>query len=389
MEKNDVAKSKRRKNTGKIRIAFSAMIAFLLFLAEIYLMIHSSDYIEGLVTVTVLLLAVIYIFVTSIMQVNYEREQSYLDEIDDIFDSEKATYVLMRKSFDEINERLTFLEDNIKNPTEEIIAAQKAIAKVTISRNKENTDALMNSNDKMLDKIFSFEEMMVKNNDRLIQQQQSMLNQMSREIDLRLKEMELAVKNDLLQNGTAVPRESFHTEGEAAVDDLGFGDSEDMFDGQTDSFDLPEDSFEGTEEASVEEEPFGAVEEIAAEEEPVSAVEETVAEEEPVSAVEETAVEEEPIGAVEELAAEEEPIGAVEEIAAEEEPAGGVEEVAVEEEPVGSIEDVVADEELVGDTAVEVPEEESPKEEAVPMPDLSDPNKMMTPDEIAALLANL
>ena len=32
---------------------------------------------------------------------------------------------------------------------------------------------------------------------------------------------------------------------------------------------------------------------------------------------------------------------------------------------------------------------ETPVEEAPPMPDLSDPNKMMSPDDIAALLANM
>ena len=180
MEKKDSNKAHGKKNTGKIRIAFSAMIAFVLFLAEIYMMINSYEYFEGLVAVTVLLIAVIYILVISVIQVNYEKEQNLLDELDNIFNSEKATYILLKKNFEEFNDRLAFLEDNTKTPTEEIIAAQKAIAKVNISRNKENTDALMNSNEKMIDKISSFEDMIVSNNDRLLQQQRLMIDQIGR-----------------------------------------------------------------------------------------------------------------------------------------------------------------------------------------------------------------
>ena len=36
-----------------------------------------------------------------------------------------------------------------------------------------------------------------------------------------------------------------------------------------------------------------------------------------------------------------------------------------------------------------IPEEPKVEEVKPPMPDLSDPNKVMTPDEIAALIANL
>ena len=71
MEKKDSNKAHGKKNTGKIRIAFSAMIAFVLFLAEIYMMINSYEYFEGLVAVTVLLIALIYILVISVILVNY------------------------------------------------------------------------------------------------------------------------------------------------------------------------------------------------------------------------------------------------------------------------------------------------------------------------------
>lgn len=337
MEKNDSPKPQRKKSMGKIRIAFSAMILFVLFLLEIYLMVNASQYFVGLVTASVLLIAVLYIFVTSVIQVNYEKEQELLDEFDDIFKSEKATYLLMRKSFEDFNERLAFLEDNIKTPTEEIIAAQKAIAKVSISRNKENTDALMNSNDKLLERFFAFEDMLNENNSKLLEQQKLIINQANQEIIIkqqealsRMKELELTIKNEILQSVNTIT--SYQPQ-------VVLSNSVPV---------MPQEKKE-----TVQEEPV--VEEVI-EEEPV--IEEPVIEE---------AVEEEPVI--------EEP--AVEEV---------VEEEPVIEEPV--VEEIVEEEPVIEEPAVEEAVEEEPViEEAAPMPDLSsDPNHIMTPDEIAALL---
>ena len=68
----------------------------------------------------------------------------------------------------EIEERLNKIEKSTSLPKNEIASIQKAIAKIIISRSKENTDALMNSNDKVLEKIFDFEEKLTK----LLQQEE-------------------------------------------------------------------------------------------------------------------------------------------------------------------------------------------------------------------------
>ena len=65
-----------------------------------------------------------------------------------------------------------------------------------------------------------------------------------------------------------------------------------------------------------------------------------------------------------------------------------IEEEVIEEEISVElpIEEVVIEEETIEE---EIPVEAAVEEEKPPMPDLSDPNKMMTPEDIAALLANL
>lgn len=384
MEKKDAPKPQRKKSMGKIRIAFSAMILFVLFLMEIYLMVNATQYFIGLVTVSVLLIAVLYILVTSVIQVNYEKEQELLDEFDDIFKSEKATYLLMRKSFEDFNERLAFLEDNTKTPTEEIIAAQKAIAKVSISRNKENTDALMNSNDKLLERFFTFEDILNENNDKLLEQQKLIISQANQEILMkqqeaisRLKELELAIKNEILQAVNTVtssqPQVVLSNQIPAAPQEMKqpepIAEPEIMAEAPT--MEEPEISLE----EAVAEEPEIAVEEPVMEE-PEIAAEEPVMEE-PEIAVEEPVMEEPEVVA-------EEPVMEEPEIAAEEpvieEPEVVAEEIATEEPEVVAEEDAGGEPEIV---------EEAPAEEKPSMPDLSDPNHVMTPDEIAALLANM
>lgn len=54
--------------------------------------------------------------------------------------------------------KLAYMEEASKIPTEEIVNAQKGIAKVIIKRSHENTDALMNSYEQLLDRFDTFQK---------------------------------------------------------------------------------------------------------------------------------------------------------------------------------------------------------------------------------------
>ncbi len=397
MEKNDSNKSHGKKNTGKIRIAFSAMIAFVLFLAEIYMMINSYEYFEGLVAVTVLLIAVIYILVVSVIQVNYEKEQNLLDEFDNIFNSEKATYILLKKNFEEFNERLAFLEDNTKTPTEEIIAAQKAIAKVNISRNKENTDALMNSNSKMINKISDFEEMIISNNDKLLQQQRLIIDQANKEILMkqqeamaRMRELELSVKNQILQSVgmAAQSKKDFESTSSLVKDEPSFGGFDDA-----DNLNM---SLDFNDEIMIND---VDVSENIGESEPEIGVFE---DEEPVIDLEDELV----LDSEDDLMAglEDDPSAILfsdadidnENVSTEAQETGALKEAekAEKAEEIKEAEVVQETEEVKEAEAIQEAEEIEKTEEPAqqvkaPELDLSDPNKVMSPDDIAALLASM
>lgn len=396
MSKNNAKEQK--KDNNYIKVIFSVLIIVIGILAEFYIMINLGGEPVYLCIFGMIILIMSYILISSIVQIQYNKMREEREEHDNLFKSQKASYLIIRKSFDEIFQRLESLEKSIKLPTEELITAQKAIAKVNISRSKENTDALMNSNDKLLEKVFEFEDMLDENNKKLLESQNQITEQQMKDVMLKqqeinaaIKELQLSLKNEMLQaiNTIAttqpqnIPQQMSQNISQVEISKVDQaipikieGDTELKFEEP-----LME---EPLMEEPIAEEPL--MEEPIAEE---SLMEEPITEEplmeEPI--IEEPIIEEpiveEPI--MEEAPAEEVPpmpdlsdpnkVMTPEEIAALIANTGAEESVA--EEPV-------AEEPIIEEAIIE----EAPAEEVPPMPDLSDPNKVMTPEEIAALIAN-
>ena len=338
----------QKRENSQLKITFSVLIMVLSFLAELYTMIILKGNPIYLAGFGLVFLIFSYVLMNSVMQLQYQKLREEKEEHEGLLKSEKASYLIIKKSFDEVFQRMDYIEKNLQLPTEELLTAQKAFAKININRSKENADALMNSNDKLLEKIMSFERILQNNNEKLLDGQNQNMEQRLQEVILRqqelsssIKELELNMRNEILQAVNSItssqPQVIMQQPVQPVMENV-----------------QPE---EPMEEEPVMEEPI--VEEPLIEE-PV--VEEPIIEE---PLMEEPIVEESII---------EEPLM--------EEPT--IEEPLVEE-PL--IEEPVAEEPVI---QVEEPAEEAEEEEEeVLIPDMSDPNKMMTPDEIAALIANL
>ena len=338
----------QKRENSQLKITFSVLIMVLSFLAELYTMIILKGNPIYLAGFGLVFLIFSYVLMNSVMQLQYQKLREEKEEHEGLLKSEKASYLIIKKSFDEVFQRMDYIEKNLQLPTEELLTAQKAFAKININRSKENADALMNSNDKLLEKIVSFERTLQNNNEKLLDGQNQNMEQRLQEVILRqqelsssIKELELNMRNEILQAVNSItssqPQVIMQQPVQPVMENV-----------------QPE---EPMEEEPVMEEPI--VEEPLIEE-PV--VEEPIIEE---PLMEEPIVEESII---------EEPLM--------EEPT--IEEPLVEE-PL--IEEPVAEEPVI---QVEEPAEEAEEEEEeVLIPDMSDPNKMMTPDEIAALIANL
>ena len=420
----------------KITIAFASVIEALFLLLEIYFMIHAKGNFPVLLIVAICMVAVLFFLVLSIIELSQKNKEKERLDYEDIYKAQKASYLAQRKYFDELNERLNQLEENTNFPAEDIITAQKAVAKVTISRSKENADALMNANDELIQRVFGFEEKLADNNDALLRQQETLLQQTREELVANnqgmqdqfaalhqaLEQMKQEI-SDLELRQAAHPAASPVAESPAAeaqapipeepVEDDAFAAAEETLAQETveepvieesvaepiieEAVEMPEEAEEVT--AAPEAEPVDNGGEISQAE--IDAMLASLASDTEEMRQDETVIEEDaPM-------VDEGPVAAEEAEAIEEE-AGETEEVPVME-GMPSVDDLPSLDELDDldlpdleeDTesaddlpdldAIAEPEPmpEPAAEEKPPMPDLSDPNKVLSPDEIAALFANM
>ena len=196
---------KQKKDSYNLRIVTAVLVLTVLVLGELYVMINYPSNYVALIVLTVVALADIYILIASAIQKNYKKEIDQYEQYDNLFKSEKASYLVTRKSFEDIADQLDRIEEAAGSPTKDIIDAQKSIAKVTISRNKENSDALMNSNDKLLEQIFNLSDRLDKLEKNMLEQQRIVVENANKDLLLKqqemaasVKEMELSIRNTIL-----------------------------------------------------------------------------------------------------------------------------------------------------------------------------------------------
>ena len=383
---------KKKEKNYRLSLVISILIAACLFVADLYIMINMPQNVLALAAVNVLFLAAIYYVIDAVTRQISTAAERKEEQYDSIFKSEKASYLLLRKTFDDLYELIEKGNQSRKTNVEDIIHAQKAVAKVSIGRNKENTDALMNSNDRIMEKISMLEAVLSDNVPRPASETnkndsayaQNILNNQNK----ILQQLEV-LQNTLNTIGADAKiaaesaKQNFFTEERILAEENKIEKEEPQVQGAAVE-EIPSAAGEATvmEETPIEEEP-SVMEETPIEEEP-SVMEETPIEEEP-SVMEETPIEEEP-SVMEETPIEEVPSDM-------EETSIGKEEVSSPEEDLSKYDDIMVD--TLTDTDDNVPVEKIPLEDETvvddkpAMPDLSDPNKVMTPDEIAALIANL
>ncbi len=417
---------KQKKDSYNLRIVTAVLVLTVLVLGELYVMINYPSNYVALIVLTVVALADIYILIASAIQKNYKKEIDQYEQYDNLFKSEKASYLVTRKSFEDIADQLDRIEEAAGSPTKDIIDAQKSIAKVTISRNKENSDALMNSNDKLLEQIFNLSDRLDKLEKNMLEQQRIVVENANKDLLLKqqemaafVKEMELSIHNTILaevgkingapavaytaapvQPSSAAPVEEVTpeepeapinevmpeepaTEPETTVEDMPDLAEDDLL--NIDALFGNDEAAETTKEVAEEtgspeennepepEEPVGFDDTLGfADEEP----EEPAFTEEMVNTIDEPVMEmnSDPnhMMTPEEIAA----LIANADSAAEEAPVVTEDAISEESEPI-------TEEEPVSEPVVEEPAAE-PVIEAN-----SDPNHMMTPEEIAALFANM
>lgn len=172
------------------RLSVSAVFEIILIMMEIYVMFNMGEELLVIVIGLIPIAALLYLIITSAADIGQLSKQQDEEKYSEIVRAQKASYLVIKRNFEDLQARMDDMEDVSAIPTDQIIGAQKAVAKVTINRNKENAEALMNSNDMMIEQLQNMEDKLLSNNQEVLQKNQELLQ----------KNQELLQKNQELEN---------------------------------------------------------------------------------------------------------------------------------------------------------------------------------------------
>lgn len=398
---------KNKDSKARMQMIFGILLFAFIFMAELYAIVNFPRMFIVLAVLAAADLICLYVAIRGVISVYETKYARREEQYESIFKSEKASYLMLKKYFEEISVKLAYMEEASKIPTEEIVNAQKGIAKVIIKRSHENTDALMNSYEQLIDRFDTFQKGMdgfgtvagaykdeilsackdeissvQKDGKEQEHSQDKEIAAKLQEIIIAMKDMELRLNQTIMNSQKVVvsqpqvsvpvatpvepqPAPQNHVEETPAEPEISPEPEESM---------EPEPEISPDLEESMELEP-----EISPE------PEESMEPEPEISPEPEESMEPDPeilpdIPEEESFEPEEEPpVMAADEIIPPD-PEESIEEAEELVEPDPIPEEAIVD---------EADDENLPEEELPPMPDLSDPNRSMSPDEIAALFANM
>ena len=404
---------KNKDSKARMQMIFGILLFAFIFMAELYAMVNFPKMFIVLAVLAVADLICLYVAINGIISVYETKYTRREEQYESIFKSEKASYLMLKKYFEEISVKLAYMEEASKIPTEEIVNAQKGIAKVIIKRSHENTDALMNSYEQLMDRFDTFQKGMdgfgtvagvykdeilsackdeissvQKDGKEQEHSQDKEIAAKLQEIIIAMKDMELRLNQTIMNSQKVVvsqpqvsvpvatpvepqPAPQNHVEETPVEPEISPEPEESMEPEPEISPDLEENP-EPEISPDLEENP---------EPEILPDLEESLEPEISLEPEEDMEPEILPdIPEEEDLKPEEEPpIMAADEIIPPD-----------PEEAIEEAEELVEPDPIPEDAIVEEADDENlPEEELPPMPDLSDPNRSMSPDEIAALFANM
>lgn len=404
---------KNKDSKARMQMIFGILLFAFIFMAELYAIVNFPKMFIVLVVLAAADLICLYVAIRGVISVYETKYARREEQYESIFKSEKASYLMLKKYFEEISVKLAYMEEASKIPTEEIVNAQKGIAKVIIKRSHENTNALMNSYEQLIDRFDTFQKGMdgfgtvagaykdeilsackdeissvQKDGKEQEHSQDKEIAAKLQEIIIAMKDMELRLNQTIMNSQKVVvsqpqvsvpvatpvepqPAPQNHVEEIPAEPEISPEPEESMEPEPEISPDLeenPEPEILPDLEESLEPEISLGLEESP---EPEISPE---LEESPEPEILPDIPEEENLKPEEDL-----PVMAADEIIPPD-PEESIEEAEELVEPDPIPEEAIVD---------EADDENLPEEELPPMPDLSDPNRSMSPDEIAALFANM
>lgn len=398
---------KNKDSKARMQMIFGILLFAFIFMAELYAIVNFPKMFIVLAVLAAADLICLYVAIRGVISVYETKYARREEQYESIFKSEKASYLMLKKYFEEISVKLAYMEEASKIPTEEIVNAQKGIAKVIIKRSHENTEALMNSYEQLMDQFTTFQQG--------IDGLGTVAGAYKEEILSAYKDEKSPAPKDEEVHDHAQDKETVAKLQEIilAIKDMELRLNQTIMNSQKVVVSQPQVSVPVATPVEPQPAPQNHVEETPVELEISPEPEESMEPEPEISPDLQESMEPEPeISPEPEESMEPEPeispepeesmepdpeilpdIPEEESFEPEEEPPVMAADEIIPPDPEESIEEaeeLVEPDPIPEDAIVEEANDENlPEEELSPMPDLSDPNRAMSPDEIAALFANM
>ena len=384
---------KNKDSKARMQMIFGILLFAFIFMAELYAIVNFPKMFIVLAVLAAADLICLYVAIRGVISVYETKYARREEQYESIFKSEKASYLMLKKYFEEISVKLAYMEEASKIPTEEIVNAQKGIAKVIIKRSHENTEALMNSYEQLMDQFTTFQQG--------IDGLGTVAGAYKEEILSAYKDEKSPAPKDEEVHDHAQDKETVAKLQEIilAIKDMELRLNQTIMNSQKVVVSQPQVSVPVATPVEPQPAPQNHVEETPVEPEISPEPEESMEPEPEISPDLEESMEPEPeISPEPEESMEPDPeilpdIPEGESFEPEEEPPVMAADEIIPPDPEESIEEaeeLVEPDPIPEDAIVEEANDENlPEEELSPMPDLSDPNRAMSPDEIAALFANM
>ena len=164
----------------------SILIPFLWI--DLYLVLKNASKMMVVGIIAALILVWTGLLVTYIHRMKNEEKAHSDEQVEELLRTGKANYLMQKK----LAEKIDNIGEKDAVPADEIITAQKAIAKLMLARNKENTDALMHSNEQVIEKTLEVEEKLSENSQQIMDMQK---NQMDEKLQELMQSQKLVLDN--------------------------------------------------------------------------------------------------------------------------------------------------------------------------------------------------
>lgn len=162
----------KKESTARMQIIFSVMLFTVSIITEFYMIAKYNGDLKYLIVagIGIISLMFLYLILSGAFRLRDMKEEQIKENYINIMKVQKASYLLLKNYSGKMNEKPAVNNQVSATSNEEIINAQNKFAKLIINRNHENTEALMNSNDQVMELLEQYTNQITQSNKETLEE---------------------------------------------------------------------------------------------------------------------------------------------------------------------------------------------------------------------------